>query len=221
MKKQTILITGASSGIEVEIARYFLKEGDNVVLNLPTAEKSIQAFRELGGGENLAMAVGTAIDRITGIKLLATAVAKFGSIDVLINSASDLSSRPFFHIDEAYFDRFIDANLKGAFFITQGIIPQMLKQGNGTVINIDTSLISHSRRTDESSKIFLPRGIIHSLTLQLAAEFADSNIKFHTITPEQNGDRNTGQVLSKGFNKFEIIAQMAYDAAKGNFNGPF
>src|SRR3982751_6418085 len=116
MKKQTIIVTGASSGIGKEIARYFLKNGDNVVINSLTAEKLTQVFHELGGGENLAMVAGNVSNRVTGIKLLAVAVAKFGSADVLVNNAGIFESKPFFDVDEAYFDRFLDANLKGPFF---------------------------------------------------------------------------------------------------------
>jgi NAD(P)-dependent dehydrogenase (short-subunit alcohol dehydrogenase family) len=219
MKKQTIIITGASAGIGIAIARQFLINGDYVVLNITTMEKSTEVFRELGAHENLAMVAGNAIDRITGIKLLATAVARFGSADVLVNSVGDFSTKRFFDVDVDYFDTFIDNNLKGTFFITQGIIPQMLKQGSGTVINIDAHLISHSWRTDKDSKLLLPKGINHSLTMQLAAEFGNRNIRFHTITPDKNGDWTTAENFPNRLNKFESIAQIAYSIAKGNFNG--
>ena len=59
MKKQTIIVTGASSGIGKEVARYFLEKGDNVVINSSTHEKLEQVYNELGGGDNLAMVAGT------------------------------------------------------------------------------------------------------------------------------------------------------------------
>jgi NAD(P)-dependent dehydrogenase (short-subunit alcohol dehydrogenase family) len=136
VKKKTVIVTGALPGIGKEIARHFLANGDNVVINSSSAEKLTQVFFDLGAGENLAMVAGNVSDRVTGIKLLATAVGKFGSVDVLVNNAGIFETMPFLHVDEAYFERLLDTNLKGAFFTTQAVIPQMLKQRNGVVINI-------------------------------------------------------------------------------------
>ena len=58
MKKQTIIVTGAASGIGKGIAAYFLSKGDNVVINSVTPQKLEQAFNELGAGGNLAMVAG-------------------------------------------------------------------------------------------------------------------------------------------------------------------
>src|ERR1700759_2261496 len=106
MKTQTIIITGASSGIGKEIARHFLENGDNIVINSSTAKKVERVYHELGGGENLAMVAGNVSDKKTGEQLVATAIAKFGSADVLVNSAGIFETRPFLNVDEAYLDRF-------------------------------------------------------------------------------------------------------------------
>jgi len=87
MKKQTIIVTGASSGIGKEVARHFLANGDNVVINSSNPKKLEQVFNELGGGKNLAMVAGNVKDKSTGEQLLATAMEKFGSADVLVNNA--------------------------------------------------------------------------------------------------------------------------------------
>src|SRR5258708_2091004 len=95
MKKQTIIITGASSGIGKGVARYFLERGDNVVINSFTAEKLERVYRELGAGENLAMVAGDVGDKQTGVRLLVAAMQKFGSADVLINDAGIYEAKPF------------------------------------------------------------------------------------------------------------------------------
>jgi NAD(P)-dependent dehydrogenase (short-subunit alcohol dehydrogenase family) len=225
VKKQTIIITGASSRIGREIARHFLKNGDNVVLNSLTAEKLAQVFHELGGGENLAMVAGNVSNRVTGIKLLAAAVGKFGSADVLVNNAGIFEPRPFFNVDEAYLDRFLDANLKGTFFTTQGIIPQMVKQGGGVVINIGTPLVSHLHGGAPTTALLPLKGAIHSFTVQWAAEFGKHNIRFNTIAPGavqrpmpgNIEDRSAGLDLLNRAGEVEDIAQMVYTVAKSNF----
>jgi NADP-dependent 3-hydroxy acid dehydrogenase YdfG len=58
MEKQTIVVAGALSGMGKSIARLFLKNGDNVVLNLVNMDQITEVFQELGGGENLAIVRG-------------------------------------------------------------------------------------------------------------------------------------------------------------------
>src|SRR5258708_29236419 len=183
MSKQKIKVTGASSDTGKEEARHFLANGDNVVINSTTAEKLEQVYNELGGGSNLAMVVGNVKDKSTGEKLLATALAKFGSADVLINNAGIFETRPFLEVDEAYLDRFLNTNLKGTYFTTQAIIPQMLKQHDGVVINIGTPLVNRGLGGVPITAQMASKGAIHALTIQLAAEFRKDNIRVNAIAP--------------------------------------
>ncbi|MGF7042616.1 SDR family NAD(P)-dependent oxidoreductase [Mucilaginibacter lappiensis] len=218
MKKQTIIITGGSSYIGKEIVRRFLQNGDNVVLHLSANENLKDIYLQLDAAENLALVGGKVNDRLTGVKLLANAIGRFGSADVLVNNSGDLESKPFFNVDEVYLNQVLDTGFKGAFFAIQAIIPQMLKQGHGIVINIDAPLISHSPGTELNSNLLLPKGIMHSLTLLLGAEFGNKNIQFNTITPGKRSDRDIGKEYSDGVNELELIAQMVYNIAKGNIN---
>src|SRR5687768_7178575 len=99
MKKQTIIVTGASSGIGKEIARHFLEKGDNVVINSSTAESLKRTYDELGAGENLAMVAGDVSKKNTGEQLLAKAVETFGSADVLVNNAGIFDTKPFLEVN--------------------------------------------------------------------------------------------------------------------------
>ncbi|AYB32963.1 SDR family NAD(P)-dependent oxidoreductase [Chryseolinea soli] len=225
MKKQTVIITGASSGIGKEVARHFLKNGDNVVINSATAEKLEKAYQELGGGENLARVAGDVRDKRTGEKLLAIALEKFGSADILVNNAGIYETKPFLEVDEAYLDRFLNTNLKGSFFTTQAILPQMLKQHGGVVINIGTPLVNHALGGAPSTAPIASKGAIHALTLQLAAEFGKQNIRVNTIAPGvirtpmhgAGADESAGLHLVNRIGEVEDIAQIVYTVAKSNF----
>ena len=220
-----MIITGASSGIGKEVARHFLKNGDNVVINSSTAEKLERAYQELGGGKNLAMVAGNVRDKSTGEKLLATALEKFGSADILVNNAGIYETKPFLEVDEAYLDRFLNTNLKGSFFTTQAILPQMLKQHGGVVINIGTPLVNHALGGAPSTAPIASKGAIHALTLQLAAEFGKQNIRVNTIAPGvirtpmhgEGADQSAGLHLLNRIGEVEDIAQMVYTVAKSNF----
>jgi NAD(P)-dependent dehydrogenase (short-subunit alcohol dehydrogenase family) len=225
MKRLTIIITGASSGIGKEIARYFLEKGDNVVINSYRAEKLEQAYRDLDGGANLATVAGDVSDKKTGENLLAVALEKFGSADVLVNNAGIFESKPFLEVDEDYLDRFLDTNLKGTFFTTQAIIPQMLKQNDGVVINIGTPKATHATGSSYATAAVASKGAIQSLTIQLAAEFGKWNIRVNTIAPgvirtsmhEKDIDRSAQLHLLNRVGEVQDIAQMVYAVAKSKF----
>ncbi len=225
MKKQTIIVTGASSGIGKEVAKYFLEKGDNVVINSSTAEKLEQVYQELGAGSNLARVAGVVRDVKTGEQLVKIAVEQFGSLDVLVNNAGIFDSKPFLEVDEAYLDRFLNTNLKGTFFTTQAVIPQMLKQGDGVVINIGTPLVNRSFGGIPISAAMTSKGAIHALTIQLAAEFGRHNIRVNTIAPgtirtPMHGDdaqNSAGLHLVNRVGESVDVAEMVYTVAKSNF----
>lgn len=222
MKKQTIIVTGASSGIGLETARYFLDRGDNVIINSQTASKLEAVYHELGGRENLAMVAGNVSEKATGEALVKTALERFGSIDVLVNNAGIYENKPFLDVTEDYLDRFLTTNLKGTFFTTQAVIPQMIKQKDGVVINIGTPLVYHAIAESPSTAPISSKGAIHALTLQLAAEFGKENIRVNTIAPglirtPMHGadlDNNAGIHLINRIGEPEEVAQMIHAVAK-------
>jgi len=225
MKKQTVIITGAASGIGKGIAKYFLDRGDNIVINSLTATALQNAFNEFGGGDNLAMVAGDVSNKSTGEQLVATAIERFGSADVLINNAGIFESKPFLEVDEAYLDKFLTTNLKGTYFTTQAVLPQMLQQLGGVVINIGTPLVNHGLGGWPASAPIASKGAIHALTIQLAAEFGKQNIRINTIAPgvirtPMHGDKadlNAGLHLLNRVGEIEDVAEMAYIVAKSNF----
>lgn len=225
MKQQTVIVTGASSGIGKEVARYFLTNGDNVVINSATAEKLEHTYHELGAGPNLAMVAGNVSDKATGEKLVATAIEKFGSADVLVNNAGIFETKPFLKVDEAYLDRFLNTNLKGTYFTTQAVIPQMLKQQSGVVINIGTPLVNHALGGAPATAPIASKGAIHALTLQLAAEFGKDNIRVNTVAPGvirtpmhgDDADKSAGIHLLNRVGEVADVAEMVYTLAKSKF----
>lgn len=225
MKKQTIIVTGASSGIGEAIAKHFLDRGDNVVINSGTPEKLEQAYQKLGAGSNLAMVAGDVSQKNTGERLVAMAIEKFGSADILVNNAGIFENRPFLEVDETYLDSFLNTNLKGTFFTTQAVVPQMLKQQGGVVINIGTPLVNYGLGGAPATAPISSKGAIHALTIQLAAEFGNRNIRVNTVAPGvirtpmhgKGSDKMAGLHLVNRVGEVEDIAEMVYTIAKSNF----
>jgi len=225
MKKQTIIVTGAASGIGKGIAKYFLDRGDNVVINSVTESSLQKTYDEFGAGDHLAMFAGDVSKKETGEQLVKIAVEKFGSADVLVNNAGIFDSKPFLEVDEAYLDKFLTTNLKGTYFTTQAVVPQMLAQKGGVVINIGTPLVNHGLGGWPASAPIASKGAIHAITIQLAAEFGKQNIRFNTVAPGvirtpmhgEKSDLSAGLHLLNRVGEVEDVAEMVYTVAKSNF----
>ena len=141
----TVLITGASSGIGLDVARGFLEKGSNVVLNARNSEKLAAAAQALDHENKIALVPGDIGNRETGEKMVDTAVERFGSVDVLVNNAGIFGVKSFLDSTEEDLDKYIRINLKGTYFVTQAAVRQMKKQDGGSIVNIGTVLINHSR----------------------------------------------------------------------------
>jgi len=179
----TILITGASSGMGLDIARGFLERGSNVVMNARNSEKLAAAARALGDENRIAIVPGDIGDIKTGEKMVHVAVERFGSVDVLVNNAGIFGLKPFLESTEEDLDKYIHINLKGTYFVTQAVVRQMKKQGGGSIVNIGTVLITHSMAGVPASAALITKGGVHALTTSLASELAADNIRVNAVAP--------------------------------------
>lgn len=179
----TILITGASSGMGLDIARGFLERGSNVVMNARNNEKLAAAARALGDENRIAIVPGDIGNKETGEKMVKSAVERFGSADVLVNNAGIFGMKPFLESTEEDLDKYIHINLKGTYFVTQAVVRQMKKQGGGSIVNIGTVLITHSMAGVPASAALITKGGVHALTTSLASELAADNIRVNAVAP--------------------------------------
>jgi NAD(P)-dependent dehydrogenase (short-subunit alcohol dehydrogenase family) len=229
MKTQTIIVTGASTGIGKAIAALFLQNGYNVVINSASADNLKATFEELGQSFRLAMVAGDISNAATGRSLVNTAVERFGAVDVLVNNAGIFEAKPFLDVDEANLDRFLNINLKGTFFTSQAAIRQMLKQGEGSIINIGTVLVDHAIGGFPATAPIASKGAIHALTRQLATEFGKNNIRVNGIAPGiirsplqaksgvSDADSLAGLHLLNRIGETQDVAEMALYLAGSNF----
>lgn len=226
---ETVLITGASTGIGLAAARAFHGQGANMVLNASNADRLNDAYDSLGRPNNVHLVVGDIADKSVGQRMVDDAVKAFGRVDVLVNNAGIFSPKPFLEVEEADLDRFLDVNLKGTYFTTQAAISVMQNQGGGAVINIGTVLVNHAIGGLPVSAPMTSKGGIHALTLQLAAEFGKDNIRVNTIAPgiirtpihARNGIENvedlSGLSLLGSVGESEEVADAILHLASANF----
>ncbi len=179
----TVLITGASSGIGLDVARGFLEKGSNVVLNARNSEKLAAAAQALGHENKIALMPGDIGNKETGEKMVNTALKRFGSVDVLVNNAGIFGLKPFLESTEEDLDRYIHINLKGTYFVTQAAVGQMKKQDGGSIVNIGTVQLMHSMAGIPASAALVTKASMHALTTSLASEFAGDNIRVNAVAP--------------------------------------
>ncbi len=182
-QNETVLITGASTGIGFAVARAFLDRGSNLVLNSRDPGRLEAAYEALGRPDNAVLVAGDVSDKAVGQRMVDAALEKFGRVDVLVNNAGVFAPKPFLDVEEADLDRYYAINLKGTYFTSQAAIPAMQSQGGGAIINIGTVLVDHALGGFPASAPVASKGAIHALTLQLAAEFGKDKLRVSTVAP--------------------------------------
>jgi NAD(P)-dependent dehydrogenase (short-subunit alcohol dehydrogenase family) len=176
---KTVIVTGASQGIGAAVVHAFLDRGYNVVATSRSVSKA-----GLGPSPNLALVDGDIAQQATAEKAAQTAIAKFGSIDHVVNNAGVFSSKPFTDYTADEFHRFVSTNLDGFIFITQLAVKQMLSQGyGGSVTSITASLADNPNTSTPASIPMITKGGLDAITRSLANEYARSNIRFNAVAP--------------------------------------
>ena len=181
---KTILITGAGSGIGRATALIFAREGANVVA-ADINEKGVEETVELvnaKGGQALALTIDVT-KRAAVEDMVQLAIGDFGSVQFLFNSAGAAIRRAkFVDIDDDLLDRTLDINLKGTFYAMQAVLPHMLANKFGVIVNVGS--MAHRRGGPGTSVHYAAaKGAVVTMTMGVAREFAAQGIRALSISP--------------------------------------
>jgi NADP-dependent 3-hydroxy acid dehydrogenase YdfG len=182
IQNKVIVITGASSGLGEETAKYLAEKGARVVLGARRADKLKQIVAEITSKG------GAAIYQVTDVtdkeqvrNLVETAVSNFGKIDVLINNAGIMPIAPMSELRTDEWDNMIDINIKGVLYGIAAALPIFQKQESGHFINLGSVA---------GIKVFSPGGTVYSGTKYAIRAITDGlrhevggNIRTTTIEP--------------------------------------
>lgn len=183
-KGKTIIITGASSGIGKAVAKRFLELGANTVINARNLEKLEEfADQQSKYRSQIHIEAGDIGLKSTANALASAAQERFGSIDVLVNNAGVFIPKPFLEATEEELDMYFSTAVKGSYFTSQAVIPRMVDQASGSIINIGSMWVEHPLEATPCSASQVAKGGVHTLTRHLAIEFASKNIRVNTIAP--------------------------------------
>ena len=180
----TVIVTGSSSGIGLDVARALLDRGDRVVLHGRDPAKLAVAASTLNAPERTASVTGDIGAEETGVALVRAAVDRFGGVDGLVNNAGTFAPKPFLDVTAEELDGFLDGNLRGTYLTTQAVVRRMREQGRGgRIVNVGTVLIDHAIGGFPASAPLVSKGGIHALTTSLAAELAPDAIRVNLVAP--------------------------------------
>lgn len=179
---KTAVITGAAQGIGALMAKAMAEHGAQVlVTDLLDTAAAVQTITDAGG-----VAQGMKVD-VTNNDDLAAMVetAKgMGGLDIMVNNASifaTLTPKPFFEISDEEFDTIMRVNARGVHQVMRAIVPTMIAQGGGKVVNIASGTFYYG--PPGLSHYTASKGAVIALTRCHARELGDKNIQINAIAP--------------------------------------
>ncbi len=177
MNRKIALVTGASSGIGLGIARLLLARGYGVV----ATSRHATSCKALSASPRLALLDGDVGDPETAQRAVAEARSRFGRLDLLVNNAGIFVAKPFTDYDADDYASLLSTNFSGFFHMTQHALREMVKAGAGQIVNIGTSLATQPVAGVPSALPIMIKGGIEAATRSLAIEYAARGIRINTI----------------------------------------
>jgi len=176
------LITGAGSGIGQASARLFAQEGGRVVvadIDLEAARATVDRIASSGG-----RATAEHVDvtqQSSTVDLADKLVRQFGRIDVLFNNAGIAGVGDVLETEPELFDRVMTVNVRGVYLMSRAVVPQMIKQRSGSIINMSSSIaeVGLARRVSYAAS----KGAVFAMTRSMQVDLAPHGIRVNALLP--------------------------------------
>jgi len=177
------VVTGGNAGIGEAIVKAFAQEGASVVITGRRKGELDRVVNDIVKEQGKAFAVaGSVTDEFHVQEVVRWTVQKFGRLDILVNNAGIGGFGKRLHeIDDATWAQVLDVNLTGVFRMTRAVLPQMLTQGKGAIVNISSiaSLVGLPTLPAYAAS----KGALDALTRALAIDYAKEGIRCNVVNP--------------------------------------
>src|SRR5215210_336057 len=178
------IITGASGGIGKSVAQKILEEGSKVVLVSRNKNKLKKTVEELDKNDNLTHMAADVSHESEVLNVIEQTISTFDKIDILINCAAIINDPVPFHLmTEDQWTNLINVNLKGTFQPIKAVIPIMIEQNYGNIINISSLLGIRAIPKVPFSVYGVTKAGIIMLTKSIAVEYGQHNIRCNCVAP--------------------------------------
>ena len=182
LDKKVAVVTGAGRGIGEAIARLFASEGANVAIcdvALDGAQKVATDLSKLGVKASAYAVNVTDGEQVNSV--CQKIVADFGRVDILVNNAGITRDGLLLRMSEQDWDLVMGVNLKGAFLFTKALLPAMMKQRNGSIVNM-ASIVGVVGNAGQANYSASKAGLI-GLTKTTAKEYAKRGVRVNAVAP--------------------------------------
>ena len=220
LQDKVAVVTGAARGMGAATGRLFAAEGARVCLWDVRPEVTETAKTIVGeGGDAAASRVDT-----TDVQLVTKAaelvLAEHGRIDILVNCAGIALDMPFLETDDASRDRVLQVNFTGTFNCCRAVLPAMVAQGHGRIVNI-SSVTGPVTGVAGLTAYAASKGAVSALTRSLAVEFGPHGITVNAILPGAVATPMlTDYFASMDMDPDEVFAEMAKSIPVGRVGRP-
>ena len=218
MFSRVAFVTGASRGIGREIALTLCRAGFDIAVASPEIEKNEEVAEKIRACSGQALAVNLDLLSYDSIRAgFAKALQQFGRIDVLVNNAGVTRDGLAVRMKREDWDRVLQIDLHGAFFAIQQVLPSMMKQRYGRIVNI-SSIVGESGNAGQANYVAAKAGLI-GLTKALAQEMAPrggAGIHRHR---HDGGDDGRTETETARASAFAAARPAGGDRGRGAFSG--
>ncbi|AWU43530.1 3-oxoacyl-[acyl-carrier-protein] reductase [Blattabacterium sp. (Cryptocercus kyebangensis)] len=188
------IVTGGSGDIGKSIVKTFVKNGAKVIFTFFSSKKNAQKLSYELGDSVISYEID--LKNLNSSKnLVKKVVEKFGCIDILVNNAGIIKDNFLFRMSEKDWDQVIRTNIYSIFNITKYVIFPMIKQKNGSIINM-SSVIGITGNSGQSNYSASKAGII-GFTKSIAKELGKKNIRCNVIAPGYISTKMNSHIQSK------------------------
>jgi NAD(P)-dependent dehydrogenase (short-subunit alcohol dehydrogenase family) len=182
LKDKVCIITGAGKGIGLATMKVFLDNGAKLAV-ITRSQKDIDSLNAefIDEGNKFMAMCGDVSNQDIVNRFVEEVINKYGRVDVLVNNAGMRFRKKFAEITCEEFKKVLNVNLLSVFFLSQAVLPTMVKQNAGKIINM--SSIAGTQGFSELSGYVTSKAAIIGLTKSLAVEYAGHNVQINAIAP--------------------------------------
>ena len=172
---QTALITGGTAGIGLACAELLAGEGASIIITGRDAQRGKAAALRVDGSVRFIQADLSDIESVRAL------VEQVGDVDILVNNAASFPAALTVDQDVTSFERTLDTNVRGTYFLAAGVVPGMLERGRGSIVNVTTMVAS--KGVPGASAYSASKAAVESLTRTWVAEFGSRGVRVNSVAP--------------------------------------
>jgi meso-butanediol dehydrogenase/(S,S)-butanediol dehydrogenase/diacetyl reductase len=183
LKDRVAIVTGAASGIARAVAQLFARHGAAVIVADGSVRGGLETVEQIHADGGDATFIEVDISKSENVRRMVEATLKeHGSVDILFNGAGILAYGTVLETTEEAWNRMISVNLTGTFLCCRAVLPRMIEQGRGSIINVASTTGSHDACAHAVAYVS-SKGGVTLLTRGMAIDHAKQGIRVNAICP--------------------------------------